>query len=367
MGKLRDSLVKLKQTIIGEDEDAGSTASVSRKSSKSSLKSQASDQPLSHKEKRKLKKAQKAQEVEEESEEEDDDESEDESFNADALNDSDSEEELGSDDEDEENEGEEEEEEEEEEDIPLSEAELDDDADVIPHQKTTVNNKSALKAALKSIELNKAKLPFHEHNTVIGDAIVLKDIYDDTERELAFYKQGLEAAKVARSKLKKEDIPFSRPVDYFAEMVKSDEHMDKLKQKLIDEKTKEKASQEARKQRELKKFGKKVQHERLQERQKEKRETLERIKSLKKKRNNDEMNADDFDIAIEEATAAAGGKKLEKNAKRKAKDAKYGHGGKKRFKKSNDAESSADLSGFNAKKMKQGAKKRPGKSRRNKK
>lgn len=362
MGKLRDSLVKLKQTIIGEDEDGGSTVPLSRKSSKASLKSQESDQPLSHKDKRKLKKAQKAQEVEEESDGEEEDESEDESFNADALNESDSdEEELGSDEENED-------EEEEEEDIPLSDVELDDDADVIPHQKTTVNNKSALKAALKSIELsNKSKLPFHELNTVVGDAIVLKDIYDDTERELAFYKQGLEAAKVARSKLKKENVPFSRPVDYFAEMVKSDEHMDKLKQKLIDEKTKEKASQEARKQRELKKFGKKVQHERLQERQKEKRETLERIKSLKKKRNNDEMNTDDFDIAIEEATAAAGGKKLEKNAKRKAKDAKYGHGGKKRFKKSNDAESSADISGFNAKKMKQGAKKRPGKSRRSKK
>lgn len=53
--------------------------------------------------------------------------------------------------------------------------------------------------------------------------------------------------------------------------------------------------------------------------------------------------------------------------KRSQKDAKYGHGGKKRFKKSGDAMSSGDLSGFSSKKMKTGgggAKKRPGKARR---
>jgi rRNA-processing protein EBP2 len=50
--------------------------------------------------------------------------------------------------------------------------------------------------------------------------------------------------------------------------------------------------------------------------------------------------------------------------KRQKKDAKYGYGGKKRFAKSGDAMSSGDLRGFSAKKMKAGAKQRPGKSRR---
>jgi rRNA-processing protein EBP2 len=42
------------------------------------------------------------------------------------------------------------------------------------------------------------------------------------------------------------------------------------------------------------------------------------------------------------------------NAKRQKKDAKYGFGGKKRFSKSGDAMSSGDLSGFSAKRMKNG-------------
>ncbi len=75
---------------------------------------------------------------------------------------------------------------------------------------------------------------------------------------------------------------FSRPDDYFAEMVKSDEHMTKVRQRLINEEQKIKASEESKRQRELKKFSKKVQIERLQERQKQKREDLEKIKAMKK-------------------------------------------------------------------------------------
>lgn len=52
------------------------------------------------------------------------------------------------------------------------------------------------------------------------------------------------------------------------------------------------------------------------------------------------------------------------NPKRAKKNEKYGFGGKKRFAKSNDATSSADMRDFSAKKMKGGAAKRPGKARR---
>jgi rRNA-processing protein EBP2 len=54
--------------------------------------------------------------------------------------------------------------------------------------------------------------------------------------------------------------------------------------------------------------------------------------------------------------------------KRQKKDSKYGFGGKKRHAKSNDAQSSADGSGFSARRMKGkpsgGASKRPGKDKR---
>jgi rRNA-processing protein EBP2 len=99
---------------------------------------------------------------------------------------------------------------------------------------------------------------------------------------LAFYKQSLSAVIEARSRLKKEGVPFSRPNDFFAEMVKSDEHMGKVKQKLVDEAAGKKAAAEARRQRDLKKFGKQVQVAKQQERDREKRETLERINVMKR-------------------------------------------------------------------------------------
>ena len=58
--------------------------------------------------------------------------------------------------------------------------------------------------------------------------------------------------------------------------------MGKVKKKLYDEAAAKKASAEARKQRDLKKFGKQVQIAKLQQRQKEKREMLEKVNSLKR-------------------------------------------------------------------------------------
>lgn len=69
---------------------------------------------------------------------------------------------------------------------------------------------------------------------------------------------------------------------YFAEMVKSDEHVEKIRAKLVEEATNKKAAAEARKLRDLKKFGKQVQIAKLQERQKAKKDSLEKIKALKR-------------------------------------------------------------------------------------
>lgn len=281
----------------------------------------------------KVQKKSKKEEPVVESEDDEDDEAEesqdeDNEINIDALNESEGDddgedllhqEKDAEDDEDDDDEDEEEEEAEAEEDIPLSEAEFDSDADVVPHTKLTVNNKVALKDSLSRIQIQWNKYPFDESQSLTYNTNVesdIKDIYDDTERELAFFKQGLNAAIEGRKQLLALKVPFARPVDYFAEMVKSDDHMDKLKAKLVSEATEKKAREEARRQRQLKKFGKQVQHETLQQRQKEKRETLEKIKSAKNKRKNNEMSGnDDFDIAVEEATAVGSGKQREKKQK----------------------------------------------------
>ena len=126
-------------------------------------------------------------------------------------------------------------------------------------------------------------MPFSEHQTLVSTCPVsISDVNDDLTRELAFYKQCLDSANEGRTLLKDEGIPFSRPSDYFAEMVKSDEHMGKIKQKMTDEAANRKAAAEARKQRDLKKFGKQVQVAKLQERDKAKREMLGKIEVLKR-------------------------------------------------------------------------------------
>ena len=189
--------------------------------------------------------------------------------------------------EDEEEEGEEEEndvEEEAEDDVALSD--IDDEGDledVIPHQKLTIDNHAALTSLRNRIAVPIAAVPFAEHQSLTAPELVeISDIDDDLNRELAFYKQALEAAKLGRRLLKQEKVPFERPVDYFAEMMKDDEHMGKVKGKLLDEAERKKRSQEARKLRDLKKFGKQVQVAKLQEREKEKKKSMEKIQILKR-------------------------------------------------------------------------------------
>ncbi|KAF2746008.1 Ebp2-domain-containing protein [Sporormia fimetaria CBS 119925] len=298
--------------------------------------------------------------------------SEDDGVDFSRLEDSDSEAEF---DDDEDEEDDDEEGDEEDEDIPLSDIESlasEDREDVIPFQRLTINNTTALTAALNRISLPYSKLTFSEYQTITSDEPVeIEDVEDDLNRELAFYKQSLSAVKDARAKLTAEGVPFSRPVDYFAEMVKSDEHMGKIKQKLVDEAAGKKAAAEARKQRDLKKFGKQVQVAKLQERAKEKRETLEKINTLKRKRQGAEVTntqEDDlFDVELDKATTAPSNDRQKPNHKRAKKDHKYGFGGKKRHAKSNDAFSTSDTRGPGKPKGKGGAaKQRPGKSRRTK-
>lgn len=351
-----------------------------KKEKKAKIQDDYQSDVLSKKEQRRLKKVQADESaplvVEEEVEEELEEDSDSEELDLEKLAASESESDINDDDSDEESDEEEEaadedekDDEEEEEDIPLSDVDIDEDADIVPHTKLTINNMAALKDSLARIELPWSKHSFQEHQSITSaekTETEIKDIYDDTERELAFYKQGLDAVKQGRAALTKLKVPFSRPMDYFAEMIKSDEHMDKLKSKLLTEAANKKASEDAKKQRHLKKFGKQVQNSTLQERAKQKRETLDKIKSLKRKGASNELsNGDDFQIALDEATSEDRGgdnKRRKPNSKRLSKDSKYGFGGKKRGSRTNDAESSADISGFSSKKMK--GKSRPGKSKR---
>jgi rRNA-processing protein EBP2 len=153
--------------------------------------------------------------------------------------------------------------------------------------RQTINNKEGLLAALRrfALDTDPKTVPFAFHQTVVSSKITeesIPSVEDDLQRELAFMTQSLEAARQGRALLRKEGVPFTRPTDFFAETVRTDETMQKVKAKMIEEATAKKASAEARKQRDLKKFGKQVQVQKQQERAKQKRDTLEKINLLKK-------------------------------------------------------------------------------------
>lgn len=178
-------------------------------------------------------------------------------------------------------------------DVALSDLDDEDLEDTIPHQRLTINNGPALRASQQRIALlgkhrtTKARsTPFHIHNSLISTlpsaSETIPDPNDDLTRELEFYRIARDGAVQGRSLLQKEKVPFTRPTDYFAEMVKTDEHMGKIKKKLYDDAAGKKAAQEARKLRDAKKFGKAVQVAKEQERAKEKRNTLDKIKELKR-------------------------------------------------------------------------------------
>lgn len=302
------------------------------------------------------------------------------------------------------NEEEEEEEEEEDEEEAIAYEDLPDDVELSEAAKASrvqrikVNNEAALRRITSDISLDTAtsKLPWIETMRIVYPSTIsstVTDVENDLERELAFYKQALHAAVEGRKLVESAGVAFSRPSDYFAEMVKTDEHMERIRQKLLDESAAIKASEAAKKQRELKKFGKKVQVEKLQERIRNKKQLNERIAGLKRKHGDVDDDEDQFDVRLEEAIGdqpksgkpqqQRKGREASGKAKmpRTARDAKYGFGGKKKYSKSNTAESTNDFSsgptrgargskpkisgkaGFRPK-QKSGAAKRPGKARR---
>ncbi|KAM9796446.1 probable rRNA-processing protein EBP2 [Syngnathus typhle] len=200
---------------------------------------------------------------------------------------------------------------------------------------------------------------------------------DDFQREMFFYRQAQATVLEALPLLNKHGIPTKRPDDYFAEMAKSDQQMQKIRKKLLSKQAAIEKSEKAKKLREQRKFGKKVQVEVIQKRQKAKKAMMTAVKKYQKGMT-DKL---DFLEGDQKANTSQSSKKAVNNkgpsAKKKFKDQKFGFGGKKSGKKWNTKESHNDVSSFRArvanakgprgKKGKGGKQnKRPGKSARRK-
>lgn len=274
---------------------------------------------------------------------------------------------------------------EDEEEMALSDVGSDKDAaDIVPVVRETINNVTALNAAYNRIAVELPKQFSLHHTLTTDEPVAVEDVNDDLKRELEFYKQGLTHATLARDLIRKEGAAWERPSDYFAEMVKTDDHMERIRKELVQEATAKKASADARRQRELKKFGKQVQVNKTLERAKEKKATTDKLKALKRKRGDNELEGkEDFDVALDEAVAGPDVKRArsERGGRggrmdgrgrggrggrggggggRDARDEKFGFGGKKRFAKSNTAESTYDMAGFNNTKPGRGGSSRGG-------
>lgn len=208
------------------------------------------------------------------------------------------------------------------------------------------NNKEGMELKLKSLieesdwlQHMVISVPTSELNVpadaATGTQTSESSIQDDFRREMMFYCQAQVAAKEALAKLRELGLPTQRPEDYFAEMAKTDSHMQKVRSKLLEKKQSLDKSEKAKKQRQMKKFGKKIQQEVLQKRQQEKKNMMkdvDRIKKGKEKLSKNKDDQDDFDVSAAKI-----------GAKRKSKDEKFGFGGKKRKLKKNSKESTQDL------------------------
>lgn len=154
--------------------------------------------------------------------------------------------------------------------------------------------------------------PFDQTLVLVGgsvDDFADVDAGDDLKREVAFYKQALSVVGRARKLAAKHDVPFTRPRDYYAEMVKTDSHMERVRSRLVDEASSIKKSEQAKRQRELKKYGKQIQQEKLKQRADDRKSFDERVKGIKRKRAGGAEigGGDDFGVELDDVMEGRGG------------------------------------------------------------
>jgi len=205
---------------------------------------------------------------------------------------------------------------------------------------TKVNTK-ALKAKIQEMSTRRYSsigLPWMERLDVVVDndeVPRMKDVdaKDDLQREVVFHDYAVQAVMRAKYLFQQENVPFIRPNDFYAEMVKTDEHMAHVKDRLIFESKKIEAFEQRKRNQEYKLRAKEFKSIKAERKAKAKKDA---VRSAAKDYTNDDGD-DDY--------MASMGKKRS----RAAADKKYGYGGKRgRFKQNTKAEIN-DFSKFNPK------------------
>lgn len=193
-------------------------------------------------------------------------------------------------------------------------------------------------------------------------------VLNDFKREIEFQRQAQGAVIEGIGRLHELKIETKRPDDYFAEMAKTDEHMQKVRKFLLAKQEGQAKSERVRQLREQRKMAKILQKQTNEKRATDKKKMLDEVKAFRKGKLknldflNDDKEAQQAQMKPKKKQLAKGGKP-KVSAKRVARDAKFGFGGKKRGSKRNTQESHL---GINKKTLKKGGKppQRAGKNKR---
>ena len=216
------------------------------------------------------------------------------------------------------------------------------------------------------VTVSKDQLKEGDKDGVEQDKFSEVDVHNDFKREVHFYKLAQHAAITAIEMLHASGIKTKRPDDYFAQMAKSDDHMKKMKQKLLVIQKKKETHERNKINFQLRKYGKKVQNAVAAERQDKKKKMMNSVKNFQKGKLKDLDFLDD-DAQAEMKKKPSQLDKLKKqmtgsklNGRRSKRDQKFGFGGKKKGQKRNSNQSLNNIKSKGGKKQN----KRLGKSRR---
>jgi len=198
-----------------------------------------------------------------------------------------------------------------------------------------VMDREALKERTEDIRLDPVDFGFEETFMVASSLLpedVIADPDNDLIREVGFYNQALLSVKAARAQFDVLGLAHQRPDDYLAEMIKSDAHMARVKQRLVFEQQKMDAFEQRKQQQEYKKVSKKLQAEKLKEKAARKKSNM---------KNTDQYRGFTSGGRSDDAGPSRKRGKFYDDAgpskKRMAKDRKFGYGTRKN--KKNNAES----------------------------
>uniref|UniRef100_A0A915Q1D1 Uncharacterized protein n=1 Tax=Setaria digitata TaxID=48799 RepID=A0A915Q1D1_9BILA len=218
---------------------------------------------------------------------------------------------------------------------------------VVEKKKPIINKKTELEEKVKKFNKNLSWLERLDV-TVNNGHISEKAISDDFEREIVFYKQAEKAVQIAIPRLREMGVKIFRPGDYYAEMVKSDRHMQKVRERMAEIEQNKQKLEAIRRIRNEKKFAAKVQKKVMERKQNEKKILIEEVKKHRKgiKSQLDTMlnNAKrmcDNEVEVKELTKEKlrGRKKFSRIARNK----KFGFGGQKKRSKKNDKNSFEEI------------------------